>query len=49
MMTEAELGDYKQAAEAGEKVLDKIKHSEKISELIKEYELKKTSKDEKSP
>lgn len=49
MMTEAELGDYKQAAETGEKVLDKIKHSEKISGLIKEYELKKASEDKKSP
>lgn len=48
MMTEAELGDYKQAAETGEKVLDKIKHSEKISGLIKEYESGKTSENKKT-
>ena len=41
MKLEAAQGDYKQAAETGKKVLERIEASEKITEMLKGYELYK--------
>ena len=41
MKLEAAQGDYKQAAETGKKVLERIEASEKIAEMLKGYELYK--------
>ena len=41
MKLEAAQGDYKQAAETGKKVLERIEASEKITKMLKGYELYK--------
>ena len=41
MKLEAAQGDYKQAAETGKKVLERIEASEKITKMLKVYELYK--------